>query len=400
MGRFVKQNGFIKTKYRKSLFWVIGLSICLLLPFFTIPASAASKDSNAVQIAPGQIKSWNDGANVTVDTTGEDEATKTTVTADSTGLRKGYYSSYLYDDTKRSVSAYDGIRFHVENNEDTALKMNLTLTVSKTVSVSLLDQSFAILQPDDKTEIASILYPENGTLMVPGGFSGTLYAPFSQLLTDDGRRVSLTQIQSWGVTGVESEDQIISYTIGKIEFLKNSEAAIRGQYYFITPSGDTQITVPHTGSIIKNYQASVTDLDMKPQDQTPEFFLSGTDTGITITKEGRLEISSDCTASDVTIYVKTEKSLNAGKLQVQLVHENSQDSGVLVPDPSEVGTILSPLYRWLGQSFTWIQGGILTAFLLVAALIAHWFEISNRNYYSIKEEYERNFHQNKKEGKL
>lgn len=400
MGCFVKQNGFIKTKYRKSLFWVIGLSLCLLLPFITVPVSAASKDSNAVQIAPELIKSWNDGANVTVDTIGEDEATKITVTSDSTGLKKGYYSSYLYDDTKRSVSAYDGIQFHVENNEDTALKMNLTLTVSKTVSVSLLDQSFAILQPDDKTEIASILYPENGTLMIPGNFSGILYVPFSQLLTEDGKPVLLTQIQSWGVTGVQSEDQIISYTIGKIELLKHSEAAIRGQYYFITPSGDTQITVPHTGSIIKNYQASVTDLDMKQQDQTPEFFLSGTNTGITITKEGRLEISSDCTASEVTIYAKTEKSLNAGKLQVQLVHEDSQDSGALVPDPSEVGTILLPLYQWLGKSFTWIQGGILTAFLLVAALISHWFEISNRNYYSIREEYERSFHRNKKEGKL
>jgi hypothetical protein len=158
--------------------------------------------------------------------------------------------------------------------------------------------------------------------------------------------------------------------------------------------------VPHTGSIIKNYQASVTDLDMKQQDQTPEFFLSGTNTGITITKEGQLEISSDCTASEVTIYAKTEKSLNAGKLQIQLVHEDSQDSGALVPDPSEVGTILLPLYQWLGKSFTWIQGGILTAFLLVAALISHWFEISNRNYYSIREEYERSFHRNKKEGKL
>jgi hypothetical protein len=343
---------------------------------------AISGESQKI-ITPGTIKEWDDGANVTQEDSGKGEEYEMQVVADTSGLEQGYYSVYIYDDTARSIGSFDGMQFHLLNSNDFEMKINLSMVLNSKVSVSMGDTSYVILESESQGihENVNVLY---GTITIPARFDGVVYIPFSQLQNEEGESISINKIQSWGITAVLSENQQMQYSFGNISFLSKSIDSMKENYFLMGISGDNEIAVPKTGAVMENYTTTVKDLDGNEVNQTLAYYLPEEVVGASLSQTGSLEISSECEANDITIYVKSEESMTYGKLKVLLNHDGINQVNEGVPTISSVPRITTALDTTLSQHVLLIRcilGGIA---LILIFVIYDWFQASKTNYEIIK----------------
>lgn len=379
-----KENDMRKQRKCKSIIsWLLFFFIALVSgSLLQNPALAFASQLQNV-ISPGNMNVWENGAKVTKTYSGEGSNYHISLRANTFGLSKRYYSVYLYDLTARNLASYDGIAFNFQNKSGAALKIDLTFTTNSGTSASISDGSYAILEKADHSleESAS---PSYGTISIPANFDGSVYVPLSKLYTSDGKNVSIAKIQSWGVTAVMSENEQIEYQMGNIRFLGGSLAAMRDQYYQISLSGVDSISIPHFGSTIESYQAQIKDMDNNAVTQNPTFYLKNNVPGVTLSADGKLQISSDCTASSVTIGVKLGNSMTFSEKTIALKKSAAAKSGVGVPQPSIVPKITKPAYvtlnRWLGTIR--IFAGVVLVVLI--GIVFSWFFSANRHYIHIR----------------
>jgi hypothetical protein len=370
-----------KWKKVKKLCILCFAEIFLLL-FFQNTVFAVTSESQKV-ITPGNLKVWNDGANITKKSSGKGEDYQVAVLADTTDLEEEYYSVYIYDDTVRNIKSFDGISFDFKNENNVELKINFTLRINSKTNVSMTDASFAILESADDSvpEVIPITY---GTISLPANFAGTIYIPFTQLYTLEGDGVSLSQIQSWGITTVMPKDQQIQFTIGNIAFLDGSVDCMKDSIYLITISGNNEITVPNTGSVIESYRVEAKDLESNIVDDDTTFYLKEGIEGVTISKNGELEIANNCVASEITIYANTQNSLNNGKTILTLKRVSAAVAAAGVPKAEDVKKITSTTYNKLTKSVTLIQIIAVVIALIISAIFSTWFTEAKKNYILIK----------------
>lgn len=364
--------------------WLSFCMIVLVVGFcFQNPVMALSSQSQYA-LSPGDMKVWDNGARVTKTYSGQGADYQTSVQANTIGLNKGYYSVYLYDRTAYNVKPYDGVAFNFQNQNSTDLKMNLTFTIDSSTSVSMTDASYAILESADQS-VEEIRTPSYGTVSIPPNFNGTVYIPFSRLYTSDGKSVSLSKIQSWGITTVLTENEQVQYQIGNIQFLGGSIDAMRSKYYQISLSGNDTIVIPRVGSTIEKYQAQIKDMNGNAVTQTPTYYLKKKVPGVTLSPTGELQISSNCTASSIAIDAKLGDSVTFAQKTITLKTSTSGQNNLGVPKPSNVPKITKPAYAVLNQ-IVWpirIAGGVITAILI--AIIMKWFLDANHYYVKIRE---------------
>lgn len=365
----------------KVLIKLILVGSCFVLFFHNTVFAINSKEEKPV--TPGNLKEWNDGAEVTKEASGKADTYQVNVKADTTGLEKDYYSVYIYDDTRRQVKSYDGIRFEYSNESNSELKINVTLTQNSKTSVTMTENSFAIIEAND-TDTPEVIRPEYGTLRIPPLFKGMIYVPFSQLYTEEGETISLASIQSFGITTVLEENQIISYSIGNIAFLEGSIEEMIDTYYLITLSGDETIVLPNTGSVMLSYDAEVIDLEGNSVDTDVTFFMEEDIEGIVIQKDGTLEIQSNSVASQLTLYAKTSQSINAGKLELSLERVSLDVSLSGIPKEEDVKSITSAAYARLNESVVTLRILALGIALLLGYVFISWLSRAKANYLDIK----------------
>lgn len=371
-------------KNRRIGKWLLFCVIMLVAGFgFQRPALALSSQAQYT-LSPGDMKVWDNGANVTKTYSGQGTNCQTSVQANTVGLNKGYYSVYLYDLTAYDVKPYDGVSFHFQNQSSTDLKINLTFTINSSTSVSMTDASYAILESADQS-VDEIRTPSYGTLSIPPNFNGTVYIPFSKLYTSDGKGVSLSKIQSWGITTVLTENEQVQYQIGNIQFLSGSMDAMRSKYYQISLSGNDTIVIPRVGSTIEMYQAQIKDMDGNIVTQTPTYYLKENIPGVTLSAAGELQISSNCTASSVAVDAKLGDSVTFAQKTITLKKSTNGKNSTGVPKPFNVPKITKPAYAVLNR-LVWpirIAGGVITVILI--AIIMRWFLDANHYYIQIRE---------------
>lgn len=367
-------------KIRRIVF--LGLLELLLLLFFQCNVFAIDSKSEKA-ITPGSLKEWNDGPDVTKKKGGRADTYHVDVTADSTDLDEGYYSVYIYDYTKRYIKPYDGIRFHYTNKSNEELKINLTFTVNSKNSYTMEDNSFAILESEDSSNVKVVL-TTYGTITIPAQFDGTVYVPFSKLYNEDGDKITASTIRSWGITTVMAENQKIEYSIGDIALLKGSVDAMKESHYQITLTGKEKIVIPNIGSIIEKYKADIIDMEDNKVDTEPIFYLPESIAGVSITSDGTLEIKSDCVASDIVVYAKTDKSINSGEINISLERASSviTDSGV--PKADNVAKFTTAAYTKLNRAVVWIRIIIAAFILLLGVIFYTWFSQAKLNYQRIR----------------
>lgn len=361
---------------------VICLSVFCAFLMLSGTASAVASDSKRV-ITPGEMKEWDNGAKVTCSGSGSGSNFRESMVADTSGLKKGYYSVFLYDVKARNLQSYDGFAFNLKNQNDSDLKINLTFTVNSKTSLTLSDSSYAILESSDQS-ISEAITPAYGTLSIPANFDGTVYIPLSKLCTSDGKTVSPAQIQSWGITSVMTENQQVKYQAGNFELLSGSIASMKASYYLFSLTGSSRIAVSNTGSVIEFYQAQVKDLDGNPVGQAATYSLKKAVSGVTISKDGRLEVDSDCTAPSVTVCSKLANSVDDGELTVSLQHGRTV-AAAGIPRPSAVPKITTPAESKLNGFMNWIRFAAIVIAVFFGVIFYSWFSEAKSNYLKIKD---------------
>lgn len=370
-----------RKKARKLI--VLCLSALFALLFLNNSAYAVTSESQKV-ITPDKMKEWDNGAQVTATSNGRGSNFETDVTADTNGLKQGYYSIYLYDLTERDISSYDGICFHLKNENNTQMKINLTFSVNSKTSVTMTDSSYAILESTDQS-VREAIATVNGTISIPAHFDGSIYVPLSKLYTSDGKSIPLNEIQSWGITAVMSANQRIKYQIGNIAFLSRSIASMKNSYYLITLTGNNKVAVPKMGSAIEFYQAQVTDLDGNPVNQSAAFYLKNNVAGVTISKDGELQVGSNCTATEITVCSKLANSADDGELTVLLQH-GAIAASVGIPKVSAVPKITTQTEVKLNELVNIIRFAAVVIALFFGAVFYSWFSEKRKNYILIRNE--------------
>lgn len=376
---------------------VLSLAWFFLFLLFQNTAFAAGSETEKA-ITPGKMKEWDDGVNVTQESSGKGKDYQMSVTADTSGLEEGYYSFYLYDYTTRSVKPNDGIRFNLKNESDTELKINLTITVNSKVNVTMADSSFAILESADQS-MKEVVYLTYGTLSIPANFDGTVYVPFTQLYTEDGENIPLLQIQSWGITTNMSQEQQAQFTVGNICFLTKSIDSVKDSYFLFSTTGNSEITVPTTGTVMEIYQVEVKDIDGNHLDDDIIFSLEDNIAGAWISKDGKLEVGSDCVASEVTVCVKTNKSINSGKLKIKLEQVSAVVAASGIAKASDVKGITTLIYSKMNEYMKVIRVLLFILVLVFVFIFYEWFLESKNNYDSIKNKLFKSFNEQEEEEK-
>lgn len=358
-------------------------SFFLLLSFHSTALAVSSQGQHI--IIPDKLREWDNGAKVTAVSKGSRENYHVNVSANTNGLKKGYYSIYLYDISERNLDPYDGICFNFKNLTDADIKINLTLTINSQTSIAMTDSSYAILESADQNLKESV-FPAYGTILIPARFDGTVYIPFSRLYTTKGKNILPEHIQSWGITAVMTQNEQIQYEFGNIKFLCESIASMKN-YNLITVSGKDQVAIPSNGSALTFYQSTVKDLNGNPLKKRAMFYLKKSSPGVTISKDGRLEVNSSCTAQKITICSKVANCVNWGELTVPLERKgitSALDNGI--PQPSNVQKITTTADVKINQSICWIQIIFGTIVLFLGAIFYEWFSEYSTNYTKIKNE--------------
>lgn len=375
---------------------LLGLLLLLLCFLIFLPHTVFAISSKEERIiTPSNLKEWNDGASVTKEISGKGEAYLAEITADTTGLKEDYYSIYIYDDTSRNVKSYDGIAFWYENQSAYDLKINLTFKLNAKTSVTMLDKSYAILE-DENTQVVTAEY---GTLLIPAGFSGTIYIPFSQLFSEEGEQILLTNIQSFGITTVMEKEQTATYSIGNFTLLSGSVDAMKDSHYLITLTGEEQVVVPSTGAVLETYKANVFDLEGNEIDTDVTFYLEDDIDGISLSEDGTLEIQSDSVATRVTLCAKTKQSTNAGRMTLTLERVSADVAAVGVPRAQDVPQIATSFYQRLKDSIFLIRLLFFIVVLIIGAVITTWFNQAKVHYQTIQKKLYQMFQEQDEEDK-
>ena len=360
----------------------VCLTALLLLPLGG-PARAVASLSQ--QTVTPKIAEWDNGAKVGVSSSGTAESFQASVQADTTGLKQGYYSVYVFDNTSRSVEPYDAIAFDLQNLGASPLKLSLTMKTRAGETATIGDSSYAILEAADQS-LREAVQPLYGTVSVPAGFSGTVYVPFSRLYTSEGKTLSFSRIQSWGVTAVLSENQQAQFRFGNIRFLGGSVSAMKSRYFLVSITGSGNAVIPRKGSLLTLYEASARDMDGGAVKQTPVFSLKEKVPGASISPDGKLQIDSSCTAAGVTVCAKVPGSLSFAQTAVSLQKAGlgQSDKSAGVPAPAGVARLTGPVFRWLDGAATPLRAAGVVIILLLAAVWYAWFHEDGANYRRIR----------------
>ena len=360
----------------------VCLTALLLLP---LGGPARAVESFSRQTITPELKEWDNGARVSVTSSGRDETFQAAVQASTSGLRQGYYSVYVFDNTSRSVASDDAIALNLQNLGNSPLKLSLTMKTRAGETVTVGDSSYAVLEAADQS-LQEAIEPLYGTFSIPAGFSGTVYMPFARLYTADGQTTSFSRIQSWGVTAVLSENQQAQFRFGNIRFLAGSMDTMKSQYYLISIVGSGNAVIPRKGELLTTYEASAQDLDGNAVKQTPVFSLKSKVPGASVSADGKLQIDSSCTASSVTVCARVPGSVGFTQTVVSLqkagLGKNGGTAGV--PAPSAVAPLTVPFYRWLGRAVTPLRAAGVVVILLLVAVWYAWFHEDGANYRRIQ----------------
>lgn len=360
---------------------IVGMFFCMFCVLLDFPVYAVTGEGEqAVTIK--KLSQWDNGVNITEEKVEGSDDNLFTINADTLGNEKGYYAAYLYQNKAQNIGKYDAVAYYVNNTGSLPLQMNFSVTVNKNTSLELKDSSRIMLENMEGTEgeLQTVSY---GTFQIPTGFNGIVYIPFRELKNDKDETISINKINSFGVTLVMEEEQQQQFELGNFRFLSGSLDQVKNEYYEINILGTNQIVLSDTGTVMKNYQATVKNLDGEAVSKNVYFSLAEETEGVTLSTDGKLEIASTCKADQITISAKAEDSINAQKLTIELLRNEggaATAGSVGIPDSSKVPSVMPHSFRLLLAHITLIKAAIFFVSLVVAAIIFSWLSIVYKEY--------------------
>lgn len=318
--------------YRKILAAIVlTVLICNSMPF-----SVYASDST---IKPHFLK-WSNAAAISVDSNSEDDETR--ITMNTMGLKKGYYSTYVFENKKRDWSEYGELAFSISNETEAPLKFNMIVTLENGVRLTVSDKSAVMIQHKNSDKM-NLTYPTWGSIELEGHFQGTVHVPFSSLQVQNATEPLLGQesaaITSWGIIANTTEDAKQEFYVDDFQLVLKENSRIQNELAGAVLKGDQQVLKPYIGDSIAQYSLETKDLNLPVS-----FKLEAPIDGVTITRDGRLTLRPDIHVDTLPLYVdidnKWRRSFTVNLIPSWFLNAKQQDgTSLTIPTTDEMSKV-------------------------------------------------------------
>lgn len=147
---------------------LIFLLVVFISNFTTV---YALNEEELVEYVPDKIEQISNGVDATLSKL---QSNMYELNMDTSGLKTGYYTTYIYVNSSDDWSNYEGFQFKVENKSSGSIRINLDIKTRDGKVLSVPDKNVVMLKNIDREEL-EIYNPKYGTVEIPKDFNGEIY---------------------------------------------------------------------------------------------------------------------------------------------------------------------------------------------------------------------------------
>lgn len=247
------------------------------------------------------------------------------LSTNTTGLKKGYYTSQFSVKDKEDWSSYGQIYFYMKNLSNKPVKINLFVILKDGTYIT--GDKFVLWKKENNKHM-NLSNMKDGMFEFNNDFAGIVYIPFQNFKANIK---DLKNVVSFGISVTTEENVIEKIEVGDFKLEEFSGFEI---------IGDKNIIKPIVGESIAEYT-------LKNKNKNKVFFyLKEKTEGVLITKDGRLTVSKEATCEKINIKAVINNKLNV-IFQVGLSNssilnlKDTEGFDLAVPKVDEVQSIIS-----------------------------------------------------------
>ncbi|OXM82418.1 hypothetical protein CF651_31160 [Paenibacillus rigui] len=315
--------------------------VCLAALLILFMLFSGKSTIYAMEKVPPPFQTWSNGAKLSVESS--TDTGETTVNVSTKDLDKGTYGVYLYDTELEDWSSYGALSFHVDNQSDAPLRLNVIVTLADGISLTVVDKGNAIVQSKDDTK-RELVGLTLGSIWLKAHFQGIVSVPFSSLGLQNAagmqEKPEIAAIASWGITANMDEGMEQRFLLGGYQLIPKEDAAISNQVAGAVLTGELQALKPYIGESIVQYGLSIRDTQLPVT-----FKLASPMDGASISQDGRLALTPSVQADKITIDVdigsEWTKSFNVELFPSWSLHAKQADgTSLTIPTNDEMSRVV------------------------------------------------------------
>lgn len=357
----------------KALFFIVMLFMIYPIKIYPI------NEEDIVNYIPENIEQSNNGGNVTMKS---NENNMYNFAINTNGLEQGYYTTYIYENSKCDWSNYEGIEFSIENKTDLSIRMNLNIIPENKTVLSISDNNIVMLNENGDDEL-KMYNPQYGTFEVPGNFNGTVYIPFNSLRkkgNEINETVRISEINSWGITVTLSENENEEFALGNFKLIKEGSNLRNYFEHNLDITGDKEVEIPTAGEGISDYKVidKEKNENISEKGTSVEFNLKNNIEGVSLSRDGRLTLYPDAEPQDIEIEAVIDKKISkTTKIKIlkswMLTAKEIDGTIKSIPQENEVEVLMTPeKSAYVNKSIVIFRVILILSILAVVILYWKW----------------------------
>lgn len=278
---------------------LIFLLVVFISNFTTV---YALNEEELVEYVPDKIEQISNGVDATLSKL---QSNMYELNMDTSGLKTGYYTTYIYVNSSDDWSNYEGFQFKVENKSSSSIRINLDIKTRDGKVLSVPDKNVVMLKNIDREEL-EIYNPKYGTVEIPKDFNGEIYIPFNSMREKEevlNEVIKVAGIDSWGIVATAAENENKDFLVGDFRLIKSGSNLKKYFEYNLEITGDKEVEIPVIGEGISDYKVidTVKNEDILEKETVVEFKMKKDVNGVNISKDGRLTIHPDISPQEIEI---------------------------------------------------------------------------------------------------
>ena len=278
---------------------LIFLLVVFISNFTTV---YALNEEELVEYVPDKIEQISNGVDATLSKL---QSNMYELNMDTSGLKTGYYTTYIYVNSSDDWSNYEVFQFKVENKSSSSIRINLDIKTRDGKVLSVPDKNVVMLKNIDREEL-EIYNPKYGTVEIPKDFNGEIYIPFNSMREKEevlNEVIKVAGIDSWGIVATAAENENKDFLVGDFRLIKSGSNLKKYFEYNLEITGDKEVEIPVVGEGISDYKVidTVKNEDILEKETVVEFKMKKDVNGVNISKDGRLTIHPDISPQEIEI---------------------------------------------------------------------------------------------------
>lgn len=342
--------------FSKLIKSILTFFYIILLILITGITAKAVEEGRITQLDPSNIKNTSNGANVRYDLRKDNNKYILNVNVNSKNLKKGYYTSNIYNEMYMNLDSYGMISFDIDNQSNDELRINFIIKQIDGTFLSVSNDKNVLIKKEN-SDLLEMVTPSYGTISIPKGFKGSIYVPFNSLGKEgqdkQDKIYNISKILYWGIAQTTAENKEQNFSLSDFKLIEyNSKINQYGNLNF-SIQGENQVQIPVAGESISQYKAEIDDSNGKVNGDKISYKIETSKKGVSISKDGLLKVETgikpekikiDAIINDNNIYVSKEINLyKSWTLNAKEVDGTSKS----IPKTNEVKRLIGRKYEFI-----------------------------------------------------